>query len=89
MLVKITRTHHRALDPRTTKTFFINEVLELEQDLALDIIKNGFGVEFVSKKIEIENKAILNLPETKEEKQDSEAKDNSEEKKESKKKNKK
>lgn len=67
MFIKITKTHHRALDPRTTKTFYLNEVHEFEEDLAQDFIKNNFAVEHKELKQEIENKAILKLPEVKEE----------------------
>lgn len=66
MFIKITKTHHRALDPRTTKTFHINDVHEFDEVLAQDFIKNGFAVEHKELKQEIENKAILELPEVKE-----------------------
>lgn len=65
MFIKITKTHHRALDPRTTKTFCINDVHEFDEDLAQDFIRNGFAVEYKELKQEIENKAILEIPETK------------------------
>lgn len=65
MFIKITKTHHRALDPRTTKTFHINDVHEFEEELAQDFIKNGFAIEHKELKQKIENKAILELPEIK------------------------
>ena len=67
MFIKITKTHHRALDPRTTKTFYIDDVHEFEEDLAKDFIKNGFAVEHKEFKQKIENKAIFEVPEIKEE----------------------
>lgn len=67
MFIKITKTHHRALDPRITKTFHINDVHEFSEELAQDFIKNGFAVEYKESKQEIDNKAILEVPESKEE----------------------
>lgn len=67
MLIKITKTHHRALDPRTTKTFYIGDTHDFEEELAQDFIRNGFAVESKQLKTKIENKAILEVPETKSE----------------------
>lgn len=78
MFIKITKTHHRALDPRTTKTFSIGDVHEFEEDLAQDFIKNGFAIEYKELKQEIENKAILELPEIKEEEVKKESEETSE-----------
>lgn len=67
MLVKITKEHYRALDPRTVEKFELGSVKELDNDLAQDIIKNGFGIEHKEFKTNIENKAIFEAPENKEE----------------------
>lgn len=67
MLVKITKTHNRALDPRTTQMFHAGSEIELEDEIAQDIIKNHFGVEHKQLKVEIENKAIFAASENKKE----------------------
>ena len=65
MLVKITKAHSRALDPRTVVRFETGHIDEYEESLAKDIIKNGFGVEHKQLKAQIENKAIFEVPENK------------------------
>lgn len=97
MLVKITKEHYRALDPRTVVKFELNDTKELEDEIAQDIIKNNFGVEVKSLKAKIENKAIFEAPENKEEikeelpeiSKDEETKESKESEEKSKKKNKK
>jgi hypothetical protein len=65
MLIRILKTHHRALDPRTTVTLYSGEVAQFEETIANSLIKSGFGVEHKQLKTTIENKAIFVAPENK------------------------
>lgn len=70
MLVKITKTHNRATDCRTVRHFKKNEVLELEEAIAEDIVLNDYGIESKEEKmldVKIENKAFSSAPSNKEE----------------------
>lgn len=68
MLIKITKTHHRALDCRTVVELEEGSVVGYEGEIASNIIDNGYGVEHIEQKaldVKIENKAIDKAPENK------------------------
>lgn len=66
MLIKITKSHNRAYDPRTVEFLNKDLIRDFEDEIALDIIKNGFGIEIKKQKEVIENKAIFEIAENKE-----------------------
>lgn len=74
MLVEIIKTHNRAIDPRTVIELKKGEIKNFDLDIAEDIILNDFGVEYVEKvqepqekviKEDFENKAIQGASENK------------------------
>tara|TARA_R110000868_G_scaffold17344_1_gene76323 strand:+ start:7917 stop:8291 length:375 start_codon:yes stop_codon:yes gene_type:complete len=67
MLIKITKTHHRALNPRTTVTLKLGSVQDFENCIAVSLINSGLGVEYKELKQKIDNKAFLEVPEVKSE----------------------
>ena len=69
MKIKILTDNDTATDPRTVVSFKKDEIVELNQDLANDLIKYGLAIEIIEEKMlpKFENKAIFFAPENKEE----------------------
>jgi hypothetical protein len=69
MKIKILKDNNTATDPRTIVFFKKDEVVEIKQDLASDLIKYGLAIEIKEEKMlpKFENKAIFSSPENKEE----------------------
>ena len=69
MKIKILKDNNTATDPRTIVSFKKDEIVELKDDLANDLIKYGLAIELIEEKMlpKFENKAILSSPENKEE----------------------
>lgn len=68
MKIKILKDNNTAIDPRTVVSFKKDEIVELNQDLANDLIKYGLAIEIIEEKMlpKFENKAIFSAPENKE-----------------------
>jgi len=69
MKIRILKDNNTATDPRTIVFFKKDEVVEIKQDLASDLIKYGLAIEIKEEKMlaKFENKAIFSSPENKEE----------------------
>lgn len=66
MQIKILKTHETAIDCRTIVEFKKDEIVDLDDNVANSLIRNGLGIVFEQKMMpKIENKAIFNTPENK------------------------
>lgn len=68
MKIKILKDNDTATDPRTVISFKKDEIVELKQDLANNLIRYGLAIELIEEKVlpKFENKAIFSAPENKE-----------------------
>jgi len=78
MLVQITKTHLRALDPRTVLTLTEGEVKDFDKSFADRLINAGCAIEHAEQKaldLTISNKAITGAPENKDSQLEKEARE--------------
>ena len=66
MQIKILKTHETAIDCRTIVEFKKDEIVDVDDNVANSLIRNGLGIIFEEKMLpKFENKAIFNTPENK------------------------
>ena len=66
MQIKILKTHETAIDCRTIVEFKKDEIVDIDDNIAISLIRNGLGIVFEEKMLpKFENKAIFNTPENK------------------------